>query len=89
MVNSLFLPFLLQSLDADPYSGLAVLYSDGNFTETNSIETEVLFSSCVRANTRFKKVKDLSGFVLNTGCRSSPELEMQRDRRKKSELSVW
>lgn len=53
MVNSLFLPFLLQSLDADPYSGLAVLYSDGNFTETSLIETEVLFSSCDRDNTFF------------------------------------
>lgn len=66
-----------------------MLYSDGNFTETSLIETEVLFSSYVRANSKPKKVKDMSGFVFNTGSRRSPELEMQRDRRKKSELSVW
>lgn len=87
MVNPLFLSFLLQSFDADPYSGLPMLYSDGNFTETSLIETEVLSSSCVRANTGSKKAKGLSGFVFNTGSRSSPELQMQR--RKKSELSVW
>lgn len=83
MVNLLFLPFFLQSLDADPYSGLAMLYSDGNFIETSFIVTEVLLSSYVRANTKPKKVKDMSGFVFNTGSRSSPELEMQRDRKKR------
>lgn len=59
-VSSLSPLFLHQSLNADPYSGLATLYSDGNFTETSLIETEVLFSARVRANTRSKEVKYLS-----------------------------
>lgn len=60
-LSPLFLP---QSLDADPYSGLAALYSDGNFTETGLIETEGLFSTGVRANTRSKEVKYFSGFAF-------------------------
>lgn len=89
MVNSFFLPFLLQSLDAEPYSGLALLCSDGNFTDSSLIEIGALFSSCIRAKTRSKKVKDLSGFVFNTGSWSSPELESRETEEKKSELSVW
>lgn len=57
IVNSLSPLLLPQGLDADPYSGLAALYSDGNFTETTLTETEVLFTTRIRANTRFKEVK--------------------------------
>lgn len=57
VVNSLSPLFLPQGLDTDPCSGLATLYSDGNFTETTLTETEVLFTTRIRANTRFKEVK--------------------------------